>query len=235
VGREGNGKREQTEQERAVEVAGIDPADPVPPGHRFDVVWRGYHRRQVREYVNLQLRWLTEDRDAAMKMVGTLTELLEESRSRTRLLQERLDRICRTPLSPDAVAERLGRQVAIARAEAARIITGARARAEHIRVAAAEDAVRQATAAERRRRQVEEDFRIAMAERRAAIMRSLREHETACRAEADQLVRDAGQAAARQLASARSQVESLRGLQQHLARRMRLVHGLLSRASALIE
>jgi colicin import membrane protein len=213
----------------------IDNADPVPLGHRFDVVWRGYHRRQVNEYVNLQLRWLTEDRDAAMEMVRSLTELLEESRSETRLARERLDRVCRTPLSPDAVSERLCRQVAIAQAEAARIVTTARARAEHIRVEAAEDAVRQAAAAERRRREAEEDFQIAMAERRAAIMRRLREHEAACRAEADQLVRDASQAAAQQLASARAQVESLRGLQQRLARRLRLAHGLLMRASALVE
>ena len=33
--------------------------DPVPLGHRFDVVWRGYDRRQVDEYLDDGLRALT--------------------------------------------------------------------------------------------------------------------------------------------------------------------------------
>jgi cell division septum initiation protein DivIVA len=210
-------------------------ADPVPLGHRFDVVWRGYHRRQVNEYVDLALGWLAADRDTAVNLVYELTLQLDECRSEALRLRQRVDRLCREPMNPDAVADRLRRHVEIACAEASDIVARARARADHLRVAALDEARRQEVAAERRRQQVEEDFRLAMAARRDEAMRNLRGYERACRAEADRLVRDARASAARQVASATEQVETLHQLRDQLAQRIRLARGLFLRASTLLE
>jgi hypothetical protein len=212
-----------------------EAADPVPPGCRFDVVWRGFSRRQVNDYVDFELRVLTADRDAAVAMVDNLTALLEASRMANRQLQQRLDRLCRQPLSPDAIGERTRRQIEMARAEATQIVTRARAAGENIRITAAEDARRHEEHAERRRRQIEEDFQIAMAARRAEAMRRIREHEQSCRAEADRLVADARRAADRQIASALAQVHALQTVRRQLAHRLRIVRGLFLRACELID
>ncbi len=210
-------------------------ADPVPLGHRFDVVWRGYHRRQVNEYVDLALGWLAADRDTAVNLVCELTLQLDECRSEALRLRQRVDRLCREPMNPDAVADRLRRHVEIACGEASDIVARARARADHLRMAALDEARRQEVAAERRRQQIEEDFRLAMAARRDEAIRNLRGYERACRAEADRLVRDARADAARQLASATEQVETLHRIRDQLAQRIRLARGLFLRASTLLD
>jgi cell division septum initiation protein DivIVA len=172
-------------------------ADPVPLGHRFDVVWRGYHRRQVNEYVDLALGWLAADRDTAVNLVSELALQLDECRSETLRLRQRVDQLCREPMNPDGVADRLRRHVEIACGEASDIVASARARADHIRIAALDKARRREVVADRKRQQVEEDFRVAMAARRDEAMRNLRTYEQACRDEADRLVRDAREDAAR--------------------------------------
>jgi hypothetical protein len=133
--------------------------------------------------------------------------LLDESRFDVRCLRERLDRVCQAPLSPQAVGDRMGRLVDLARGEASDIVTRARAIAEHIRVRAAEDAARLAAVAEERRARAEEDFQLALAARRADALRSLREYEAACRAEAERVLDDARYEAARQIGFALSQVD----------------------------
>ncbi len=210
-------------------------ADPVPPGCRFDVVWRGYSRRQVNDYVDFELRVLTADRDAAMTMVANLTALLEASRMANRQLRQRLDQLCRQPLSPDAIGQRTRRQIELAHAEATQIVMRARAAGEHIQITAAETARCQEEHAERQRQQIEEDFQIAMAARRAEAMRRIREHEQSCRAEADRLIGDARQAADRQIASALAQVQALQTVRRQLAHRLRIVRGLFLRACELID
>jgi hypothetical protein len=216
---------------------GIETSDanPVPLGHRFDVVWRGYHRRQVNEYVDLALGWLAADRDTAVDLVCDLALQLDESRSETLRLRQRVDRLCREPMDPNAVAERLRRQVEIACAEASDIVAKARARADHIRTAALDETHRQEAAAERRRERIEEDFQLAMAARRDEAIRNLRGYEQACRAEADRLVRDAKLDAARRIASAADQVETLHRLRDQLARRLRLARALFLRAGVLLD
>ena len=97
----------------------------------FDVVWRGYSRRQVKEFIDRELRWLTADRDAAITMVCKLTSLLGESRAEVRRLRERFDEQCREPLPAGAVSERMRRLVEMAHAEAAQIVARARARMTH--------------------------------------------------------------------------------------------------------
>lgn len=216
-------------------VTGAGESDPVPLGNRFDVVWRGYDRRQVEEYIEAELRTLTADRDAATALVCDLAGLLDEARAERWRLRERYDALCRAPLSASAVDARLRRQVEMAHAEASNIVMRARARAEHVRFAAVEDAARQAGAAAERRRLVEEDFRIAMSARRAEVMRDLCAHEAACRTEAERLVLDAQETAALQVAAATAQVESLWQVQQRLANRLRAVRGLFLRTYALVD
>src|SRR4051812_15760546 len=182
-------------------------------GHRFDLVWRGLDRYQVNEYLSLQLRWLVADRDAAVAMAGNHAKLLDECRLATRRLREQLDRLCQTPLSPDAVDVRLRRQVEIARAEASATVTSARARAEHIRATADEEAVRLAASAEQRRKRIEDDFEIAMTARHAEVMRRLRDYEAACRAQAEQLIHDARPGATGHPATPGSHAGSLPGAQ----------------------
>jgi hypothetical protein len=216
-------------------VVGAGEGDPVPLGQRFDVVWRGYDRRQVEEYLEVELRTLAEDRDAATGLVCDLARLLDETRAQVCRLRERYDELCLAPLAAAAVDVRLRRRVEVAHAEASNIVMRARVRAEHLRLAAAEEAAQEAAAAVRRRQRVEDDFRIAMALRRAEVMRELRAHETVCRAEAERLVRDAQETAARQVAAATAQVESLRQIQQRLAHRLRSVRGLFLRTYALAD
>jgi colicin import membrane protein len=221
--------------EGSMTVVGAGEGDPVPLGHRFDVVWRGYDRRQVAEYLEVELRTLTEDRDAATELVCDLARLLDETRGQVVRLRERYNELCLAPLSSGAVDARLRRRVEIAQAEASNIVMRARVRAEHILLTAAEEAGRETDAAARRRHRVEEDFRIAMAARRAEVMHDLRAHEAACRADAERLVRDAQETAVRQVAAATAQVESLRQVQRRLAHRLRSVRGLFLRTYALAD
>lgn len=212
-----------------------DEQDPVPLGHRFDVVWRGYQRRQVNEYVDNVLRTLTSDRDAATSMVCELVKLLDETRAEMWRLRERYDRVCDVPFTPAAVDERLRRRIEMAHAEASAIVVRARVRAEHIRVTAAEGVARAEAAAAHRRRKVDEDFHQAMALRRTELMRDLREHEAACRAEAEHLLLAADQAAAERVAGAEAQVAALHTAQRRLANRLRVVRGLFLRTCALVD
>jgi cell division septum initiation protein DivIVA len=121
-------------------VAAADDSDPVPLGHRFDVVWRGYDRRQVEEYLEVELRTLTEDRDAATRLVCDLARLLDDTRAQVYRLRERYDELCLAPFSADAVDARLRRLVELAHADASNIVMRARVRADRILLTAAEDA-----------------------------------------------------------------------------------------------
>ena len=207
----------------------------VPPGYRFDVVWRGYHRRQVNEYLDAEVGTLVTDRDTAVVMAYDLAGLLEESRSQVDELRERLDRLCHTPLAPAAVEERLHRLIELAHAEAAAIVARARATAEHLHTMSFERTRQREADAELRRQQIEDDFLIAMAARRTELMRGLCEYEAIRRAEADRLVRDAAEDATRRVASAAAQVVALRELHRRLAGRLRTTRGLLVRACALVD
>lgn len=212
-----------------------DHLDPVPDGYRFDVVWRGYHRAQVNEFLDTEVRLLAMDRSAAMSMVDNLARRLEESRLDTRDLREHLDRQLRSPLPPDGVDERIQHLVGAAHAQAANIVARARATAEHSRTRTEELAARQLAAVEQRCFLIEEDFRIAMAARRAEAMNALRRHEDACRVEAERVVREANTEASRRIASAAAQVDILRRMHQRLARRLRMVGSLFDRAYAITD
>ena len=106
----------------------------VPLRTDFDLVLRGYDREQVRRYVQdmeAEVRLLSVDRDAAVNRADELTRLLEAARSEVTELRRRLDRVCRSPIEPDALTDRLRRMAELAHEEAAEITSRARAAAEH--------------------------------------------------------------------------------------------------------
>jgi cell division septum initiation protein DivIVA len=215
-------------------MPGDEDADLVPHGYRFDVVWRGFNRRQVREYLDIELGMLTTDRNAAMATMCDLAELLEQSRAEIDDLRERLDRVCQASLPPASVDERLRRLGELAHDEAAAIVASARETAERLQGASLERIRLQGERTERRRQEIEDDFQIAMAARRTEAMRALAEYETTRRAEADRLVREADEVARRRIASATTQVNALRETHRRLAGRLRTVRGMLVRACALV-
>lgn len=99
----------------------------------FDREWRGFNRGQVRSYVDTmeeELRLVAADRDAAVERAERLVRLLDDLRAENEQLQERIDRICRTPIEPDGLQERMRRMVELAREEAAEIIARAKGVAE---------------------------------------------------------------------------------------------------------
>ena len=76
----------------------------------FDVAWLGYRRDQVQYYVGEAERdfaLLAADRDAAEARAVSLARNLEAAREENRALRDRIDRLCRQPLSPESVGERL--------------------------------------------------------------------------------------------------------------------------------
>ncbi|MGZ3146259.1 hypothetical protein ACVDFE_30555 [Lentzea chajnantorensis] len=99
----------------------------------FDVRWRGYDQDQVQHYVHAaesETTALTADRDAALAQAESLARQLEAARTEIAELRARVDRICRTPIDPEALTERTRRMVELAHAEAEEITTRARSAAE---------------------------------------------------------------------------------------------------------
>lgn len=144
-------------------------ADLVPLRTGFDVVWRGYDAGQVRRYVErveTDLRLLTADRDAASARAEALARQLAEARAEADGLRARIDRICATPIDPEALTDRLRRMVELAREEATEITARARTAADQHWSAADQAAARLRGRYERlvaeldaRRRDVEAEHR----------------------------------------------------------------------------
>ncbi|GLZ27885.1 hypothetical protein Lesp02_00750 [Lentzea sp. NBRC 105346] len=172
----------------------------------FDVRWRGYDHEQVQHYVREvegELAVLTADRDSALARAESLARQLEAARTENAELRARADRICRTPVDPDALSERLRRMVELAHAEAEEITTRAR-------IAAEQDWANAHRAADRLRRRAEHvvaelDRRRAEAEteHRALMDRAHAEVETMTR-QAERRRRELDD----QAAQVRRQVES---------------------------
>lgn len=99
----------------------------------FDVVWRGYDREQVDQYVHAvesDLRFLAADRDSAAARADALAQQVQDARSEITALRERIDRISRTPVDPVGLTDRLRRMVELAHDEAGDITEKAKAAAE---------------------------------------------------------------------------------------------------------
>lgn len=107
----------------------------VPLRTDFDVVLRGYERGQVQRYVQsveTDLRLLATDRDAAIARSEDLARELDALRAENARLRQRVDRISRAPIAPDALPERLRRMAELAHEEAAEITARAQAAAEEM-------------------------------------------------------------------------------------------------------
>ena len=111
----------------------VDDRELVPLRTGFDVVFRGYRRDQVERFVReteAETSLLAADRDAAVARAEELAPQLEEQRSDNDRLRAKFDRVCQTPIDPDAMTERLRRMLELARDEAAEIMARAQAAAE---------------------------------------------------------------------------------------------------------
>ncbi|WP_370949132.1 hypothetical protein AB5J62_16700 [Amycolatopsis sp. cg5] len=106
--------------------ATANEVEELRPG--FGVTWRGYDRQEVQSYlrcVETELRLLTAEREAARAHASDVTRTLDALAEENRDLRARVDRICRTPIEPDGLAERLGRMVELAKEEALALVSEA--------------------------------------------------------------------------------------------------------------
>jgi hypothetical protein len=201
-------------------------AELVPLRAGFDVAWLGFRRDQVRYFVDTAERdfaLLEADRDAAEARALSLARNLEAAREENRELRDRLENLCRRPLSPESVGEQLRHAVDTALAHAASIaeragavhaehrdlLTTARTQLTHL--AREGEARRRALddAADRRRAEVAEDFELALALRRKEALRDIHLMEE----------------------TARQRVEVLREHRDRVADVLRTVHALLGKAA----
>jgi cell division septum initiation protein DivIVA len=224
----------------------------VPLRTGFDVAWLGYRRDQVQHYVGVTERdfeLLAADRDAAEARALSLARALDAARDENRALRDRIDRLCRQPLSPDSVGERLRHAVDAALAEAAAIVERAGAIEDHVWASAREahaehrdllattrermtrlvregEARRRALdeAAARQRAQAAEDFELALALRRKETLRDAQLVEETARLRAERSVREAAR-----------QVEVLREHRDRVADVLRVVHALLGKAAGHLQ
>jgi colicin import membrane protein len=106
----------------------------VPLRIGFDVTWfGGYRRDQVKHTVRAlerEIAILVVDRDSTLARADRLAGELEAARTENVRLRQRIDRICRTPITVDAAEERLRHMVSLAHAEADEITGRARALAQ---------------------------------------------------------------------------------------------------------
>ncbi|MFE9745501.1 hypothetical protein ACFYOT_11395 [Saccharothrix saharensis] len=132
----------------------------VPLHAGFDVVYRGFHRRQVIEHLeNLdeQLKYMSLDRAEALAQAADLRKLLEMTRRDLDEARARVERMEMSPATTSGASERLHRMLTLAEDEA----NDLRLRAEHDVTA-----LRERTEAElaERCRQVEEELTAQRAE-----------------------------------------------------------------------
>ncbi|WP_116040554.1 DivIVA domain-containing protein [Amycolatopsis palatopharyngis] len=149
--------------------------DVVPLPADFDREWRGFSRAQVNSYVDsveAELRLVAADRDAAVSRAEQLVRRLDDLRAENEQLQQRIDRICRTPIEPDGLQDRMRRMVELAREEAAEIIGRAKAVAEDSWVSAEQAATRLRERYDRLTDELDSYRRHAEAERHELLRRT---------------------------------------------------------------
>jgi hypothetical protein len=96
----------------------------VPLHAGFDVVYRGFHRRQVIEHIdNLedQLRYTSMDRTEAMAQAADLRKLLEMTRQDLEESRSRIERMEMSPSTTGGATERLHRMLLLAEDESAEL------------------------------------------------------------------------------------------------------------------
>src|SRR3954469_6557615 len=103
---------------------GAKEQEVVPLHAGFDVVFRGFHRRQVIEHIdNLedQLRYTGLDRAEAMAQAADLRKLLEMTRKDLEESRSRVERLELSPSTTAGATERLHRMLLLAEEESAEL------------------------------------------------------------------------------------------------------------------
>jgi hypothetical protein len=116
---------------------------PLKPG--FDVVWHGFDRAQVKQYLDdldAEVKLLAADRDAALSQVADLTEQLTASHARAAQLNKQVNGLAELPKNTDDLDDRCRRVVALAQHQAAEITARAQAAASHTWASAEDSAAK---------------------------------------------------------------------------------------------
>jgi cell division septum initiation protein DivIVA len=105
---------------------------PLKPG--FDVVWHGFDRAQVKQYLEDledEIKLISADRNAALSQVADLTEQLRSAHARITDLGKQVTELVELPKNPDDLDDRCKRMVQLAHHQAAEITSRAQAAATH--------------------------------------------------------------------------------------------------------
>ncbi|HEY3753658.1 MAG TPA: hypothetical protein VGL80_31090 [Pseudonocardiaceae bacterium] len=105
---------------------------PLKPG--FDVVWHGFDRAQVKQYLEdleEEIKLISADRNAALSQVADLTEQLRSAHGRITDLGKQVTELVELPKNPDDLDDRCKRMVQLAHHQAAEITARAQAAATH--------------------------------------------------------------------------------------------------------
>ncbi|HEV3356184.1 MAG TPA: cell division protein DivIVA [Pseudonocardiaceae bacterium] len=116
---------------------------PLKPG--FDVVWHGFDRVQVKQYLDdldAEIKLLAADRDAALSQVADLTEQLTASHARAAQLNKQVSGLAELPKNTDDLDDRCRRVVTLAQHQAAEITARAQAAASHTWASAEDSAAK---------------------------------------------------------------------------------------------
>ncbi|QTR01809.1 hypothetical protein J7S33_21330, partial [Saccharothrix algeriensis] len=108
----------------------------VPLHADFDVVYRGFHRRQVIEHIESleeQLRFTSVDRAEALAQAADLRKLLEMTRLDLEEARARVERLEMSPNTTAGATERLHRMLLLAEDESAEVRLRAERDAEALR------------------------------------------------------------------------------------------------------
>lgn len=105
---------------------------PLKPG--FDVVWHGFDRAQVKQYLEDledEMKLISADRNAALSQVADLTEQLGTAHGRMTELGKQVTELVELPKDPVDLDDRCKRMVKLAHHQAAEITARAQAAATH--------------------------------------------------------------------------------------------------------
>ncbi|HEX3590959.1 MAG TPA: cell division protein DivIVA [Pseudonocardiaceae bacterium] len=105
---------------------------PLKPG--FDVVWHGFDRAQVKQYLEDledEIKMISADRNAALSQVADLTEQLRSAHARIADLGKQVTELVELPKNPEDLDDRCKRMVQLAHHQAAEITARAQAAATH--------------------------------------------------------------------------------------------------------
>jgi chromosome segregation ATPase len=105
---------------------------PLKPG--FDVVWHGFDRAQVKQYLEDledEIKMISADRNAALSQVADLTEQLRSAHTRIADLGKQVTELVELPKNPEDLDDRCKRMVQLAHHQAAEITARAQAAATH--------------------------------------------------------------------------------------------------------